>query len=665
MATIPNKLSRFWKDLKRRNVVRVITVYTGAAFVILSLVDMIREPFELPNWSFKLVVVILIVGLIIAVILSWIYDIHPEGGMVKTEPAEKIKPEEPLRTSNGWKIASYTSFVVIVGLIVLNVIPRTGKKVIQDKSIAVLPFDNDGPASENAAYINGYCTAVHSNLCKIKDLRVLNLQSTEQYRNQPESIPEIAKNLGVGYLLSARGQIINNSVRLTVYLTDANDEIIWSHPYDREIEKVDDHISIQSEIAQLVAGELQAVITPNEKDRIEKIPTENLLAYEFYLKSTEELIKYSIDNRNRESLLSAEKLCRYALEEDTSFAQAYIGLGRTYMIKHYNDTYFSKDFLDSMLILANLALSFDDQLSDGYLLRGIYFRERGDPEQALQELDYAIELNPNSWDAYYHKIWIYQNDDLINALYNAFKCLALYQGPLLQNIYHAIAQQYLIAGITDKTIFYLEEFLKLNGDSSSYYLGLSDVEMLLNEDIVQAQKCLKKAYQIDSLNIQIIRDLAETYMLTNEYEASLRFYITYVDKVESSGYLGINNMHRVGYAYWMNGNTEEAMHYFQMQIEYLKKAINLGRDYVSHFLYYDLAAVYAFLGEKDKAYKNLRIFDQQKRFPKWIYVHIKNDPLFNNIRNEPEFQQIVRDVETKYQAEHERVRQWLEENDML
>ena len=79
---MPNKLSRFWQELNRRNVVRVITVYTGAAFVILSLVDMIREPFELPNWSFKLIVVILSIGLIIAVILSWIYDINPEGGMV-------------------------------------------------------------------------------------------------------------------------------------------------------------------------------------------------------------------------------------------------------------------------------------------------------------------------------------------------------------------------------------------------------------------------------------------------------------------------------------------------------------------------------------------------------------------------------------------------------
>ena len=76
-----NKISNFWQELKRRKVVRVITVYAAAAFVILELVDIITEPFGLPIWTLKLVVVILTVGLIVSIILSWIYDIHPEGGI--------------------------------------------------------------------------------------------------------------------------------------------------------------------------------------------------------------------------------------------------------------------------------------------------------------------------------------------------------------------------------------------------------------------------------------------------------------------------------------------------------------------------------------------------------------------------------------------------------
>ena len=98
-------------------------------------------------------------------------------------------------------------------------------------------------------------------------------------------------------------------------------------------------------------------------------------------------------------------------------------------------------------------------------------------------------------------------------------------------------------------------------------------------------------------------------------------------------------------------------------IEYSNNLVNLGRVPMS--VYYDLAGVYAFLGEKDRAYENLRMFNQKEAIPSWWLRLFRRDPLFNNIRDEPEFQQIVQDIEAKYQAEHERVRQWLDEQGML
>ena len=103
-----------------------------------------------------------------------------------------------------------------------------------------------------------------------------------------------------------------------------------------------------------------------------------------------------------------------------------------------------------------------------------------------------------------------------------------------------------------------------------------------------------------------------------------------------------------------------------MQIEYSNKSIELGREYAQiRWAHYDLAGMYAFRGKRDKAYENLKIFNQKQVEPLFMVTLIKDDPMFDSIRDEPEFQQIVRDVEAKYQAEHERVRQWLEENDML
>jgi len=126
-------------------------------------------------------------------------------------------------------------------------------------------------------------------------------------------------------------------------------------------------------------------------------------------------------------------------------------------------------------------------------------------------------------------------------------------------------------------------------------------------------------------------------------------------------------LHRVGWAYWQNGNEKEARYYFNELINYCNKVLKMER--VSTFLvraYYDLAATYAFMGEKEKALDNLRIYNQESKVEYLdMMLQFRYDPLFDGIRNEPEFQQIFRDQEAKYQAEHERVEKWLEEQGML
>ena len=122
----------------------------------------------------------------------------------------------------------------------------------------------------------------------------------------------------------------------------------------------------------------------------------------------------------------------------------------------------------------------------------------------------------------------------------------------------------------------------------------------------------------------------------------------------------------IGHAYWVNGFKEEAEYYFDAGLEYYNKLLERDRHFARDiYIFKSLAAMYAFLEDKDKAYKYLRRMNQSQRFPHFEIKDLKNDPLFESIRDEPEFQQIVRDVEAKCQAEHERVRKWLVENDML
>ena len=124
---------------------------------------------------------------------------------------------------------------------------------------------------------------------------------------------------------------------------------------------------------------------------------------------------------------------------------------------------------------------------------------------------------------------------------------------------------------------------------------------------------------------------------------------------------------QLGWVYWQMGDKQEADKYFNEVIEFYNRLHELDRGgRVPQQAYYNLASVYAFRGEKDKAYENLRIMIQSRQgMVLKRVVRIKTEPYFDSMRNEPEFQQIVSEVEAKYQTEHERVREWLEENDML
>jgi len=670
MPQAPNKITQFWQELKRRRVVRVITVYAAAAFVILELVDIITEPFGLPDWTMILVVVLLTVGFIISVIISWIYDIHPEGGIVKTESVHRVKVEDAPPTSNSWKIASYISFVVIVALIVLNISPRASKskdKAILDKSIAVLPFINDSPDEENAYFINGIMEEIILNLQAIKELRVPGRTSIEQYRNPTKSIPEIANELDVNFIVEASGQKYGNTFVLRVQLLEGEtDKHLWGESYEKEIiGSPEVLIRIQSQIAESIATELQAIITPEEKQLIEKIPTTSLTAHDFYQRGKEEHWKYWSDNDNIEALERAEVLYHDALEYDSAFAKAYAGLARVFWHKHYWETYFSEEFLDSVLILANIALSYDDQLAEAYTVRGEYYNEKGFIKMALEEYREALRLNPNDWEAYRGIGLLHTDDDLVKAIDNSHKAASLQHGSELPDLLRNIGISYHYAGFNQKGDNYFHEAFKLDNDSVRYYSILAITEWGRG-NFAKSIDSGEKGYAIDSNNISILGDLGMSYMFFGHYEESLKYYEKYVERLKELSIFDIYRMDRIGYVYLRNGYKEKAEYFFNEQIRYSNRMNKLGRERTQQlFTYYDLASVYAARGEKEKAYENLRIFNQRKTMPNWAVTLIKDDPLFDSIKDEPEYLQIVKDVESKYQAEHKRVRQWLEENDML
>jgi TolB-like protein len=409
------------------------------------------------------------------------YD-HPMPDVKEEGKSKELSETSGItKKSKKWFIIPLSVLVCIAGsLAVLKIIERS--KQVNDvakleKSIAVLPFINDSPNDSTTYFMNGVMDEILNNLQKISDFsKVLSRTSTEQYRGSTKtSLPNIAKELNVNYIVEGSGQKYGNKFVLRVQLIVGNNEKhLWGKSYNQEIRETSDIISIQSEIAQSIATELKAIISPKEKELIKKVPTANLTAYDFYQRGREEHTKYWINNSNRAVLQKAEDLYLKALKYDSTFAQAYSGLARVYWDKHYWEEYFSKNFMDSVLILTNIALSFDNQLSEAYILRGTYYSEIGKPEQAIEEFDKAIQLNPNDWSAYYGKGDLYSyNDDLLNWIDNSQKAASINRGPELPTLLGEIGWAYFSAGFPEKSKYYYQEELKLDGDSSIYYWNLA------------------------------------------------------------------------------------------------------------------------------------------------------------------------------------------------
>lgn len=556
-----------------------------------------------------------------------------------------------------------TILLVVMSLLVIPKLFLPHERI--EKSIAILPFINDSPDEENGYFINGIMEETLINLQRIRDLRVVSRNSVEQFRSDTRpSTPMIAKKLGVNYIVEGSGQKYGNTIRLRIQLIEAEtDRHLWAESYEQELKETRDIFSIQSQIARDIAAELKAIITPEENQLLADIPTTDITAYDLYQRGREEHFRYWNNNNLIEALGKAEDYYTQALKFDKEFALAYIGLARVYWNKHFNSEYFAENFLDSVLILTDIALTFDKKTDEGYILKGDYYRLKGNGEKALEEYDKALKINPNAWEAYRGKADVYANDDPVRILENLYKAASLNRGLELPGLLRGIAGAYFHAGYLAVAKKYVIEAFDLDGDSTRYYLQLGHAESILGN----YEKSIKFYEKIDAQNTwSVYLSLGNSYSYSGQYKEALKYYQKYIEKLNQFSSLNMNNMQRIGYAYWKNGYKKEADYYFDKQMEYCNSLIKSDRPYAQKFYtFYDRAGLYAFRGDKSKAYEDLMVFNQRKSFGLWMVTLIKNDPMFNSIRNDEEFQRITRDVEAKYQSEHERVGRWMEEQGLL
>ena len=264
-------MSGFFEEVKRRKVYRVAVAYIIAAGGIIQLGSAAFPAWELPNWALRLVIVLLLVGFPIALVLAWAFDVTSQG--IRATPDVAV-PRTHRRRNVIMLVATGVIVSAIAGFFLL---PRISSARKIDKSIAVLPFENLSDDKENAYFADGIQDDVLTNLSKIGDLKVISRTSVMPYRGKASNVREIGKALGVGAILEGSVRRIGNRVRVNVQLIcTENDEHIWAEDYDRDLTDV---FAIQTDLAQKIASELQAKLSPSEKQQIERKPTENGEAY--------------------------------------------------------------------------------------------------------------------------------------------------------------------------------------------------------------------------------------------------------------------------------------------------------------------------------------------------------------------------------------------------
>src|SRR6476659_1040123 len=380
-------MSNFFEELQRRKVYRVAAAYIIAAGFIIQIGSAVFPAWELPNWTLRFVVMLLLVGFPIALILAWAYDVTPQG--IQATP--KI-PGTHRRRNLIVLIAAGAIVSICAGFFLL---PRASARKI-DKSIAVLPFQNLSDEKENAYFADGMQDDILTNLSKIGDLKVISRTSVMSYRDGARNVREIGKALGVSTLLEGSVRRIGNRVRVNVQLIYAsNDEHIWAEDYDRDLTDV---FAIQTDLAQKIASALQAKLSPNEKALLDHRPTQNPDAYLLFVQAHGYA---SQRDMFRDTSLKAEPLFEQAIKLDPNFALAFASLSmvESWVYHSFDPTPGRREKARRN---ADEALRLQPDLPEGHLALGFsyYYGDR-DYERALAEFDVARRALPNDSEAYF------------------------------------------------------------------------------------------------------------------------------------------------------------------------------------------------------------------------------------------------------------------------
>jgi len=354
MPGIPKRLSRFWKELRQRRVIRVLVVYVAVGFAVIEFVDIVTEPLSLPVWTLTLVIILVSAGLPLALIFAWAFDITPQG-IKRTDFSDSTQDEKVLNGLN---------------------------------SIVILPFEDMSPEKDNEYSCDGITEEIINALTKIEDLYVVARTSAFAFKGQSIDVREIGNKLGVKTLLEGSVRKAGDQLRITAQLINIETGYhLWSERYDRQLSDI---FEIQDEISMQIVNKLKISSKPREEKILARRYTGNLEAYNLYLKG-----RYFWNRLTEEGLHKSLDFFRQAIRIDPDYALAFSGISDAYCRLAWYSYTAPGEVFPRAKEAAEKALKIDDHLPEAYASLGFvsmcFDRDYG---KAMKEMKKAIDLNP-------------------------------------------------------------------------------------------------------------------------------------------------------------------------------------------------------------------------------------------------------------------------------
>lgn len=510
------------QELQRRKVFQSVAAYLVAAWLVLQVIDVIGPALGINDRFMTVAVITLAIGLPLVALVSWFFELTA-GGLRRETSTPTDASGDAVSASGSSATFTYVIIAMLIAALAVSLFSRSGGPGFIEEAeaatitLAVLPLQSLGASTDESGFVEGLHDDLLTMLSRISSLRVISRTSVLQFAGSTRSIPDIGAQLGAGTILEGSVQRSGDRVRVNVQLIDAaSDEHLWAEIFERPFE-ARALFSIQREIAQAIARQLQIALTGEDEAAIQRQPTENSAAYQSYL-----LGRQRMAQRNSESLTEAEGFLRRAIGHDPDYADAWASLAEVFVLQHDYAGLDQDSMHASAMRAVQRALSLAPQLARAHGVLAELRRMNDDFQGAEASFARAMELNPNeSLAAHWFGNMLYAQGRMPESIVWYQRALEI--DPLSVTISNALAQAFLAAGQADQAKAQYARSTEIDPDFIATYAHLAQLERFVNGRPDIAVELLFKAYQRDPEHSEYPALMAEALLELDSPVAAARW----------------------------------------------------------------------------------------------------------------------------------------------